>query len=82
LRPGGVLVVEDLLPHKEGWMRETMADLRLGLDPRDLTARLLEVGFDDPVVESVEDAYTPERPDGVRVELPLFLLRCRKRTRA
>ena len=78
LKPGGTLVIEDLLPHREAWMRETMADLRLGLDPRELIARLEALGFTDVTHESVEDAYTPERPDGVRVELPLFLVRAKK----
>ncbi|NRA96588.1 MAG: metalloregulator ArsR/SmtB family transcription factor [Planctomycetes bacterium] len=78
LKPGGVLVAEDLLPHREAWMRDTMADLRLGMEPRDLTARLTDVGFVDIIHESVEDAYTPEHPDGARVELPLFLIRARK----
>ncbi|MEE2711680.1 MAG: metalloregulator ArsR/SmtB family transcription factor [Planctomycetota bacterium] len=78
LKPGGVLVVEDLLPHREAWMRDTMADLRLGLEPRDLAARLTDIGFVDVVQDPVEDAYTPERPDGARVELPLFLIRGRK----
>ena len=79
LKPGGILVLEDLLPHREGWMRESMADLRLGIDPRDLERRLVEVGFENPHTEHLEDAYTPERPEGGRVELPLFLTRARKR---
>ncbi len=78
LKPGGVLVVEDLLPHREAWMRDTMADLRLGLDPRDLESRLRASRFHDIVTESVDDAYTPEHPEGARVELPLFLIRARK----
>lgn len=78
LKPGGTLVIEDLVPHREAWMRETMADLRLGLDPRDVTARLEALGFTDVVQEPVEDAYCPERPDGARVELPLFLIRAGK----
>ena len=78
LRPGGVLVIEDLLPHKEAWMRETMADLRLGCEPRDLLRHLDDLGFEEPLVDKLEDAYTPERPDGVRVDLPLFMIRARK----
>lgn len=81
LRPGGSLVIEDLTPHREAWMREAMADLRLGLDPRDLVSRLEALGFTDVAHEPVEDAYTPERPDGVRVELPLFLIRAKRGTR-
>jgi len=78
LKPGGILVVQDLLPHREAWMRERMADLRLGLDPRDLERRLVEVGFGPPSVEALEDDHIPEQPDGSRAELPLFLIRSRK----
>lgn len=78
LRPGGVLVALDLLPHGEGWLRESMADLRLGIVPDDLARLLREIGFEDIVIETLEDRYTPGRSDGVRAELPLFLLRGRK----
>jgi ArsR family transcriptional regulator len=33
LRPGGVLVVGDYLPHDEEWMRDELADQWLGFDP-------------------------------------------------
>jgi len=78
LRRGGILVVEDLLPHREAWMREAMADLRLGLVPDDLASLVRDVGFDAPVIELLDDAYTPSGPDGAKPELPLFLLRARK----
>jgi ArsR family transcriptional regulator len=78
LRPGGVLVVEDMLPHKEAWMREDMADLRLGLEPDVLERKLIEIGFHAPAVERVDDAHIPEHPDGGRVQLPLFVLRAYK----
>lgn len=80
LRPGGVLVVQDLLPHREGWMRDHMADLRLGMDPEELKGRVRRTGFQDPAVEILPDSYRPEHPDGSRPRLPLFLLRARKKT--
>lgn len=78
LKPGGVLVVEDLLPHREAWMRESMADLRLGIEPRDIEDRMTAAGFLPPSSELLEDSYRPERPDGTRADLPLFLTCARK----
>jgi ArsR family transcriptional regulator len=78
LKPRGVLVIEDLLPHREGWMREHMADLRLGIDPDDLKSRLALRGFEAAFVEPLEDSYTPRHPEGEQVLLPLFLLRAIK----
>ena len=59
-------------------MQETMADLRLGLDPDDLQSRMESAGFRDLHGEVVDDFYRPERPDGVRADLPVFLVRGRK----
>lgn len=74
LKPGGRLVVTDLLPHKEAWMTEAMADLRLGLDATELRSRVEKAGFVDAVVDAIEDRYVVEGPAGRRAELPLFLL--------
>ncbi|HMS18558.1 MAG TPA: class I SAM-dependent methyltransferase, partial [Planctomycetota bacterium] len=82
LKPGGRLIVQDLMPHREAWMRESLADLRLGVEPRDLQARMLDVGFLDPITEFLEDTYTPENPSGPRPSLPLFSTRATKRTLA
>ncbi len=77
LKPGGRLVITDLLPHKEAWMGETMADLKLGLDATDLKSRAEKAGFVDVAVDRVEDAYVVEAPGGRRVALPLFLIHAR-----
>lgn len=45
LRPGGRVVVLDLAPHDDESLRETLGDLRLGLDPDRLAAELSAVGF-------------------------------------
>jgi len=74
LKPGGRLVITDLEPHKESWMAEAMADLRLGLDSTDLRSRVEKCGFVDAVVDEVEDRYVVEAPGGRKVELPLFLI--------
>lgn len=47
LRPGGRVVVADLAPHGEEALRESMGDLRLGLDPAALEEALREAGFRD-----------------------------------
>lgn len=77
LRPGGRLVVADLLPHREAWMADSMADLKLGLDPTELRSRAEKAGFVDVVVEPIDDRYLVEGPAGQRAELPLFLLEAR-----
>lgn len=82
LAPGGRLVVTDLLPHKEAWMAEAMADARLGLDATDLKSRAEKAGFSAVEVEPADDAYVVEAPGGRRVELPLFLLHARVAQRA
>lgn len=78
LKPGGTLVIEDLLPHTEGWMREAMADLRLGLSPDEIQSLLDAAGFIEPMVELLEDSYRPSRKEGGTVDLPLFIVRARK----
>jgi ArsR family transcriptional regulator len=45
LRPGGRVVVVDLAPHDDESLRETLGDLRLGLDPARLAAELSGAGF-------------------------------------
>lgn len=74
LKPGGRLVVTDLLPHREQWMTEVMADLRLGLDATELRSRVEKAGFGEVVVDTIEDAHVVEGPAGRKVELPLFLV--------
>lgn len=78
LKPGGALAIVELAPHKEAWMAEAQGDLRLGLDPRDVLDALERAGFADLLLESPRDAYRPRREDGVRAELPLYTVRCRK----
>jgi len=77
LKPGGRLVVTDLLPHKESWMTEAMADLRLGLDATELKSRVEKAGFVDARADEIEDAYVVEGPAGRKAELPLLLIHAR-----
>jgi ArsR family transcriptional regulator len=77
LKAGGRLVVTDLLPHKEVWMTEAMADLRLGLDATELKSRVEKAGFVDVVADEIEDHYVVEGPAGQKAELPLLLIHAR-----
>jgi ArsR family transcriptional regulator len=45
LKPGGRLVLLELMPHDERWVRERLGHRHLGLDPETLRALLKEVGF-------------------------------------
>jgi len=70
LRPGGRVVVLDLLPHGEESLRESLGDLRLGLDPERLAADLADLG-----VTSIR--HLPVRDKlkvGPRRNLDLFLV--------
>ncbi len=75
VRPGGVAVVTDLLPHQQDWMRVEMGDHRLGIQPEVVCAALARAGFRDLVTEAVQDRYVVEPPAGEPVQLPLFLVR-------
>jgi ArsR family transcriptional regulator len=77
-RPGGRVVCLDLLPHRESWMHDGMADARLGLDPAALVADMRAVGLSDVAHEVLGDSYVVETPNGRKVQLPLFLARARK----
>lgn len=51
LRPGGRLIVLDLLPHQETWVRERHGHLRFGFTPGELLDVLTGVGFVDATAE-------------------------------
>ena len=78
VRPGGQVVVSDLAPHQEEWMREAMGDLRLGSESAQITAALQSAGFTELQHAPSTDAYLIERPNGERAELNLFVVRGRK----
>jgi ArsR family transcriptional regulator len=80
LRPGGTAAVLELAPHKEAWMRAQLGDLYLGLEAGDVLAAMQRAGFEDIVLDPVEDAYRPRRtdaPDGDSVSLSLYIVRGR-----
>ena len=82
LRPGGSVSVLELAPHGESWMRQELNDLHLGLEPGDVLAAFERAGFEDLVLDPVEDRYQPSRADESAGEgvpsLTLYLVRGRK----
>lgn len=77
LAPGGAAVVVELAPHREAWMREELGDRHLGLEPSDVVAAFGRAGFEDVVLEPLQDRYRPSPPGGEPVSLPLYLVRGR-----
>jgi ArsR family transcriptional regulator len=78
LKPGGVVVVSDLLPHDAEWLREQQGDHRLGLKPEPVVAALARQGFVELAFERAIDCYRVAAPDGSALDLPMFLARGRK----
>ncbi len=77
VRPGGSAVVLDMVPHREGWMRSSLGDRHLGLDPSDVLAAFRRAGFEDTVLDPVDDHYRPKNPDGTTPSLSLYIVRGR-----
>lgn len=78
LRPGGRVVVADLLPHDREWMRETMGDLRLGLRTEQVIAALARAGFHELHSTAAYDRYRIAGASGEPAEFPMFLVSGRK----
>ena len=78
LKPGGSVVITDLLPHEEEWMQEEMGDPRLGIEPQDLLDAFEGASFDEVEVLPVTDRYQLQNPSGRVARLDLFLLRARR----
>lgn len=75
VKPSGTVVLTDLLPHQEDWMREAMGDLRLGVRPDAVRIALARAGFTDLCTYDLDDSYRVEAPNGREADLPMFLLR-------
>jgi SAM-dependent methyltransferase len=75
IKPGGCVVVSDLMPHESDWMRERMGDLRLGLKPDQVVAALARAGFGGLVNQTLTDRYCVTAPDGTRAEFSMFVVR-------
>ncbi len=77
LRPGGNAVVLELEPHRHEWLHSQLGDHHLGLAPQDVVRAFQSNGFEDVVLEPVDDHYRPRRTnvDEAPVDLPLYLVR-------
>ncbi len=75
VRPGGLVVCVELLPHREGWMHAAMADTHLGLDPAVLEHEFRSAGLLGIRREILADSYMVDHPSGRKIQLPLFLIR-------
>ena len=53
LRPGGRLLLLDLAPHGETWVRERLGHAHLGFRPADLRSGLEQAGFESIVIEEI-----------------------------
>lgn len=53
LRPGGHLLLLDLAPHGETWVRERLGHAHLGFRPADLRSGLEQAGFEAIVIEEI-----------------------------
>ncbi len=78
LMPGGTVVVSDLLPHHQEWMREEYADLRLGLDPKEIEEMAGKAGLRHVLVEDAVDTLKVRDKKGKLFSLPMFVLAARK----
>ena len=62
LRPGGRLLLLELMPHEERWVRERLGHRHLGFDPEALRGMLKEVGFSKvELTPHARDASSPFR---------------------
>ncbi|MBI3181049.1 MAG: metalloregulator ArsR/SmtB family transcription factor [Myxococcales bacterium] len=52
LRRGGKVVVLELMPHREEWVKERLGHLHLGFDPAALESQLARAGFEDVAREA------------------------------
>ncbi len=75
LRPGGAVVLADLVRHDDDVFRRRMGQASLGFDPASLAALLARAGFDDPRCEPLPPAPGAQGP-------ALFIARAARARRA
>lgn len=70
LVPGGRVLVLDLLPHDEAWVRQRLGHVRQGFEPREVQGLLDDAGFRDVAVERMParggDPFRPLLATGVK----------------
>jgi len=70
LKKGGRLLVLELLPHGEEWVRERLGHRYLGFDPVELAATLEAEGFASIISEILPGESSPFRPFLLCAEVP------------
>ena len=70
LKKGGRLLVLELLPHGEEWVRERLGHRYLGFDPVELAATLEAEGFASIITEILPSGSSPFRPFLLCAEVP------------
>ena len=70
LKKGGRLLVLELLPHGEEWVRERLGHRYLGFDPAELAATFEAEGFASITSEILPSGSSPFRPFLVCAEVP------------
>ena len=70
LKKGGRLLVLELLPHDEEWVRERLGHRWLGFDPTDLAVMLESEGFGTITSEILPTSSSPFRPFLLCAEVP------------
>jgi ubiquinone/menaquinone biosynthesis C-methylase UbiE len=70
LKKGGRLLVLELLPHGEEWVRERLGHRWLGFEPSDLAAMLEPEGFGSISTEILPSQSSPFRPFLLCAEVP------------
>jgi len=78
LKPNGTLVISDLFPHEEEWMRQDYADLRLGIDPKELEEQAKQIGFKDTFIEEGVDILKIRNKKGKLFPFRLFVFCAKK----
>jgi 2-polyprenyl-3-methyl-5-hydroxy-6-metoxy-1,4-benzoquinol methylase len=69
LKPKGKVVVLELMPHEEGWVRDRLGHKHLGFPPDALAAELREAGFSEVACEIHGRDSAPAREGTFRVFL-------------
>jgi SAM-dependent methyltransferase len=70
LKKGGRLLVLELVPHSEEWVRDRLGHRWLGFDPSDLGAMLEAEGFGSISTEILPTSSSPFRPFLLCAEVP------------
>lgn len=78
LKANGSLILADLEPHNEEWMKDEMADVWLGFDPLDVERWLEEAGFEEIAVESAGTKCCGESVAGRKAEIEVFIAKATK----